>query len=77
MPLRWALAEYCGAPLSRDVRAFTAVREPERFWVNYAFGGASGAHSPAMTADKGALYLMRQDSDNQPVYNSTCNTLLC
>jgi hypothetical protein len=33
----------------------TAVREPERFWVNYAFGGATGAHSPAATADKAAL----------------------
>ena len=26
-----------GAPLSRDV-LLTAVRGPERFWVNYAFG---------------------------------------
>lgn len=53
------------AALPRDVRAFTAVREPERFWVNYAFGGASYAHSPAMTADKRALYRIRQVANNR------------
>lgn len=65
MPLRWTLAVCFGAPLSRDVRAFTAVREPERFWVNYAFGGASGAHSPAVTADKRALYRIRLVANNR------------